>query len=84
MQFATVLAAGARAIWLENGASVRRQRDLPADLRPLIVLDDSLRSAFDAILIQADEADVRAWSHRLAQRDGPTVGNEAIPGLAPS
>jgi len=79
VQLATVLAAGAGAVWLDREVSVQLRRELPAAVRERIALGDPLRTAFDAALIHADGEGVRAWSRRLAQRDGPIVGLQCAP-----
>ncbi len=73
-QLATVLAAGARAIWPDDDLSRRVLAEVPAAVRGRVELArDPLASAIDAVLIQADAEQVRDWSRRLAQRPGPII-----------
>ena len=73
-QLATVLAAGARAVWPDDDLSRRVLAEVPAAVRGRVELArDPLASAIDAVLIQADAEQVRDWSRRLAQRPGPII-----------
>ncbi|MGH6623935.1 MAG: trifunctional transcriptional regulator/proline dehydrogenase/L-glutamate gamma-semialdehyde dehydrogenase, partial [Burkholderiaceae bacterium] len=77
-QLAIVLAVDSRALWFDSAFTRTLHAELPADVQARIrLVEDERAGVFDAALIQADEAAVRAWTHRLAQRTGPIVSLQA-------
>jgi RHH-type proline utilization regulon transcriptional repressor/proline dehydrogenase/delta 1-pyrroline-5-carboxylate dehydrogenase len=78
LQFAYVLAAGARACWPDDDLAKRTLAELPPALRERVELArEPLAGDVDAVLVLADAARVREWSVRLAQRPGPIVTLQA-------
>jgi RHH-type transcriptional regulator, proline utilization regulon repressor / proline dehydrogenase / delta 1-pyrroline-5-carboxylate dehydrogenase len=75
-QFAAVLAAGARALWIDTAESRAALAELPPSLRARVELaPDPLAAGVDleTAWVQADALTVRDWSLRLAQRPGAIV-----------
>ena len=81
-QFATVLAAGCRAVWPQDAIAHALGVQLPGDLRHRTVpvaVEDAGAAAFDVALIQADAARVADWGRRIAARDEPIAALLAAP-----
>jgi RHH-type proline utilization regulon transcriptional repressor/proline dehydrogenase/delta 1-pyrroline-5-carboxylate dehydrogenase len=78
LQLAAVLAAGSAAIWMEDDVATRLRDDLPSALKQCITFGTVADAAFDAALVAADDDGVRRLSERLALRDGPIVGLQAV------
>jgi len=79
-QFAAVLAAGARALWIDSAESRATLAELPHPLRARVELaPDPLATGIelDTAWVQADAPTVRDWSLRLAQRPGAIVSLHA-------
>jgi len=74
-QFAHVLAAGTTMQWLSDDAGARALHDaLPSGLRAHVQwVDDVQVGRFDAAIVHGSDDEVRRWSVRLAQREGPIV-----------
>jgi RHH-type proline utilization regulon transcriptional repressor/proline dehydrogenase/delta 1-pyrroline-5-carboxylate dehydrogenase len=73
-----VLVAGAQAVWPDDELGRRVLDELSRPLRPRVRLaGDPLAAEFDAVLLQTDTEQVRAWTLRLAQRPGPVIGMQA-------
>ncbi|RIK95861.1 MAG: trifunctional transcriptional regulator/proline dehydrogenase/L-glutamate gamma-semialdehyde dehydrogenase [Burkholderiales bacterium] len=74
-QLAHALAAGSGMLWPDDDpeAAVLRAA-LPPALRALVrVSNDIDRGDFDAAIVHGGADEIRNWSRRLAQRDGPLV-----------
>ncbi len=74
-QFAHALAAGTTMHWLHDDAGARAlHAALPPSLRAQVQwVDDVQASRFDAAIVHGTGDEIRRWSVRLAQRDGPIV-----------
>ncbi len=74
-QLAHALAAGTPMQWLHGDAGAQRlHAALPPALRTRVQLLDDLRAGrFDVAIVHGHDDEIRRWSLRLAQRDGPIV-----------
>jgi RHH-type proline utilization regulon transcriptional repressor/proline dehydrogenase/delta 1-pyrroline-5-carboxylate dehydrogenase len=79
-QFAVMLAAGARAVWIDSAESRTTLAELPSALRARVELAaDPLAAGIgiETAWVQADATTVRDWSLWLAQRPGAIVSLHA-------
>jgi RHH-type transcriptional regulator, proline utilization regulon repressor / proline dehydrogenase / delta 1-pyrroline-5-carboxylate dehydrogenase len=75
-----VLAADARAVWVDDEEARAALAELPAPLRSRVKLvADAMTVPLDAALIHGDAAAVAALSVSLARRSGAIVGLQAAP-----
>ncbi|HEX7328579.1 MAG TPA: trifunctional transcriptional regulator/proline dehydrogenase/L-glutamate gamma-semialdehyde dehydrogenase [Casimicrobiaceae bacterium] len=72
-QLAFVLAAGARALWPANDATLELARSLPPELAAEAITADPDVHDIDAALVQGSAEFRDRWSRRLAERDGALV-----------
>ncbi|HEX8741432.1 MAG TPA: trifunctional transcriptional regulator/proline dehydrogenase/L-glutamate gamma-semialdehyde dehydrogenase [Casimicrobiaceae bacterium] len=79
-QLAFVLAAGARALWPPNDATLGLARSLPPQLASEVITADRDAREVDAALVQGSTAFLDRWSHRLAERDGALVAAQYAAG----
>jgi RHH-type transcriptional regulator, proline utilization regulon repressor / proline dehydrogenase / delta 1-pyrroline-5-carboxylate dehydrogenase len=79
LQFASVLAAGAEAAWLDTPDAHATRDALPPLLRAAVECVDPDVAEFDAALVAGDVAEIAAWSRRLARRAGAIVGLQSAP-----
>jgi RHH-type proline utilization regulon transcriptional repressor/proline dehydrogenase/delta 1-pyrroline-5-carboxylate dehydrogenase len=73
-QLAHAIAAGAPLLWPEDRGAHALSASLPEAVRAFVrVVEDVDTCRFDAAIVHGSDDEIRHWSVRLAQRDGPIV-----------
>ncbi|MBI5926501.1 MAG: trifunctional transcriptional regulator/proline dehydrogenase/L-glutamate gamma-semialdehyde dehydrogenase [Aquabacterium sp.] len=79
-QFATVLAAGTQAVWLDHPSLAPLLMQLPDELRERIhLVSDMADAPWQAVLMHAESVDVIEMAEYLSEKPGPILPLQTLP-----